>query len=243
MAVSCGIAHPGNAFRLSALFFAGALFISAVLPARATTIFDNSVNDLGTRFAPGTTEVGDEILLGGTDRYLTNFSFEFWGANTASPTSFAGDVEARVRFYENNGTPFNGYATPGTVFFDSGWFSVPSPTARSTFIFTPGAGLPDDGLFIPTSDMTWSVQFEGMGLTDSVGVDIYSPPVVGEDYPDYWANGDGGWMLLTNTVPMDFAARLEATSSIPEPPVAMLCLFGGLGILGLAWRLRRKEQA
>jgi hypothetical protein len=245
MAVSCTLSQchakndglTGNSFTFNALLVASALSIGLALPLRATTIYDNSSNDLLTRFNPGTNEVGDEILLAGTERYLTNFSFEFWGANTASPTSFAGAVEAQVRFYENNGPNFNGYATPGTMFWSSGWFSVPSPTDRSTFVFTEGADFPVGGLFLPSTDMTWSVQFEGMGATDSVGVDIYSPPTVGQDYPDYWEN-DGGWQLLTNSVPMDFAARMDA--SIPEPSVATLAILGGLGILGIATRLRRK---
>jgi len=218
-----------------------ALCIGLTLSVQADSIFDNSVNDLLTRFDPGTQEVGDEILLDGTARYLTNFSFEFWGTNTASPsnTSFAGDVQARVRFYENTGAPFNGYATPAsTPFFDSGWFDVGAPTSRSTLNFFEGSDFPAGGLLIPSSDITWSVQFEGMEATDSVGVDIYSPPVVGHDYPDYWEN-DGGWVLLTNTVPMDFAAKMDASQTVPEPSAVALSLLGGLGLLGLGYRLRR----
>jgi hypothetical protein len=124
------------------------------------------------------------------------------------------------------------------MFYDSGPFSVASPTGRSTFVFTAGSDLPSGGLFIPTSDMTWSVQFQGMALTDSVGVDIYSLPVVGGDYPDYWGN-NGGWMLLTNVVPMDFAAKMDANATIPEPSALVLSVFSGLGLLGLARRVRR----
>lgn len=211
----------------------------------ATTIFDNSVYDLGVRFNPGTTEVGDEISLGGTERYLTSFSFEFWGVNSASPgnVSFAGPVEARVRFYQNDGKPFNGYGTPNSVFYDSGWFSVPNPTPRATFGFFAGTDFPSGGLFIPPSatpwisDLTWSVQFRNMGATDSVGVDLYSPAVVGLDYPDYWAN-NGGWTLQNGAVPMDFAARMEANADIPEPPVAALSLLGVLGIVRVCLKKR-----
>jgi hypothetical protein len=86
--------------------------------------------------------------------------------------------------------------------------------------------------------MTWSVQFSGMSGADSVGIDIYSPPTVGAevgDFGDYW--DFSGPTLLTNTVPMDFAAKFEA---VPEPSTMILSLCGGLGILTLACRLRRK---
>ena len=162
-------------------------------------------------------------MLAGPERYLTNFSFEFWGTNTANPDAFAGTVEARVRFYQNNGTPFNGYPTPGTNFYDSGWFPI-AATPRSTEIFTLGDDLAWTGLFLPvTSNMTWSVQFQGMGATDSVGVDLYSPPVVGQDYPDYWLNTNGNWMLMTNNsgIHIDFGAMMEASelpTINPYPP-------------------------
>ena len=216
----------------------GALGLGVPAPLGAqTTIFDDSHNDLLTRFDPGTAQVGDEILLAGTDRYLTYFSFEYWG--TASSSSFSAPITATLTFYEMNGGLFNGYETPGTSFFSES-FSVPAPTSRSTFIFTPGTDFPGGvPLYIPTSDMTWSVQFSGMGATDHVGVDIYSPPTVGADYPDYWQDDGGGWTLETNSVPMDFGALMQANSTVPEPSAAALSIIGGLGILGLARRLRR----
>src|SRR6266853_3113744 len=202
-------------FRRSGIL-AGSLLLGCSLPLSAAVIYDNSVNDLSTRFDPGTLEVGDEIILAGPERYLTNFSFEFWGTNTASPgnITFAGTVEGRVRFYLNDGPQFNGYPTPGTSFYDSGWFGIDSPTSRSLATFTLGNDFPWAGLFLPvTSNMTWSVQFRGMGATDSVGVDIYSPANFGQDYPDYWENTGSSWVLRTNNlVPVDFAARMLAAA-------------------------------
>lgn len=205
--------------------------------ARATTIYDNSVNDLLTRFNPGLLEVGDQIVLAGTERFLTNFSFEYYATNTANPSALAGaNVEARVRFYLNDGVLFNGYATPGTMFYDSGLFSVGLPTDRSTFVFTAGSDFAFGGLYIPANEITWSVQFSGLGGTDEVGVDIYSPPVVGANYPDYWEN-NAGWSLKTNTVPMNFAAQFQAT--VPEPSALTLLAVAGLGFLCTGWRLRK----
>ncbi|MEI6395291.1 MAG: PEP-CTERM sorting domain-containing protein [Verrucomicrobiota bacterium] len=230
-----------KSFGMRGVLVLAALWIGSTLSLRAATIFNNSVNDTTNRFNPGTYEVGDQIVLapGSIGQFITGFSFEYWGTNTASPTTFAGDVQARVRFYLNDGTPFNGYASPGTQFYDSGFFSV-SPTARSVLTFAQGAdNIPIGGFQVLASEMTWSVQFRGMGATDSLGVDIYNPPTVGMDYPDYWQNNSlRDWTLMTNSITpiMNFAA---VVSAVPEPSVLALSLAGGLGILVMVRRLRR----
>lgn len=211
------------------------------------TIFDNSTHDLSARLDPGVLQVGDEIILDTANswaRYMTTFSFEYYGVgfNVGNPSQFSGNVQADVKFYLNNGgpSPFSGYTMPGTSFWDTGWFTVPGPTSRSTFNFTAGSdNIPAAGLFLPASDFTWTVQFRGMTNGDVVGLDIYSPPSVGNDYKDYWQN-NGGWQLITNGVvsSMDFAARIQA---VPEPSTITFSILGGLTILTLARRLRRKE--
>ena len=207
---------------------------TAFSASAATTIYDNSQHDLLTRFSPGIAEAGDQIVLADPGaRLLTKFSFEYYGLNSVTPGSFSGSINARVCFYLNDGPLFNGYATPGTMFYDSGLFAVGNPTTRNTFVFTAGADFPAGGLFVPGNEMTWSVQFSGMGANDEVGVDIYNPVVVGQNYPDYWQNSGGGWSLMTNSVPMNFAAYMEA---IPEPSGVALTVMG-LGILAVVrWR-------
>jgi hypothetical protein len=236
--------------RVSFLLTIAALWAGSGVPLSAqTVIFNNTTNDLITRFNPGTTQVGNEILLApGTPRFLTDFSFEFWGTNTASPgnVSFAGPVTAELRFYVNNGPLSSGVPSPGaTPFYDSGPLSLASigasPTARNTLVFTAGTDFPSAGLLIPTSDMTWTIQFAGMGLTDSVGVDLYYPATVGQTYGDYWAYNGTSWSLETNSlVPLgSFGASMSAT--VPEPSTLSLSLLGGIGVLALARRLRRKD--
>jgi hypothetical protein len=224
------------------IFSAAALIC---ISAGADPIFRNSTNDLVTRFEPGTLEVGDEVILAGPARYLTNFSFEFWGTNTANAASFAGSVEAKVRFYQNDGALFNGYPTPSNMIYDSGWFNVSLPTARQTFTFSVGNGdFPFTGLLLPSdTNLTWSVQFTGMGVTDHIGVDLYSPPTVGTDYPDYWENNGTSWSLKTNSIAsqMNFGATFDASiEPVPEPSIALLSVFGGA--LGLAGANRARSR-
>jgi len=225
----------------------GVAWFGLAAPLSATVLFDNRLNDLTTRFNPGTYQVGDEIMLAGIGN-LTYFSFEWWGTNTLKQdnSSFAGAIQANVRFYYNTGAPFNGYNTPdANPFWDSGWFSFSdvsaTPTARDIFTFVAGIDFPSGGLPITSPDITWTVQFTGMGPTDSVGVDLYSPPTVGTevgDFGDYWQY-NGGWTLRTNTagVAMDFGAYMET----PEPSSLTLSIVGGLGILLAVRRFRLKE--
>ena len=231
--------------KINFLWALSLLCVILASPLQGEVIYDNSKNDLLARYSPGEVEIGDEILLDGTARFLTYFSFEWWGTSD-DPNIFAGEVEARVRFYKNNGpdyhSPAGDFPTPGEVFYDSGWFGEFGPTPRATFIFTPGMDFPLGGLWIPVNRMTWSVQFRGMGLGDALGVDIYCPPVVGANPNDYWENDPvRGWRLLINPYApnnqMNFAAYMEA---VPEPSGMALLLLGGLGLMAQARRQRRK---
>jgi hypothetical protein len=179
-----------------------------------TFVYDNSVNDLLYRFDPGLLEVGNEIILAGTARYASVFSFEFWGFSTAGYV-FEGDVQARVRFYKNDGPLCqSGYASPGTVMFDSGNFPIPAtPAGRATLIFDEFQMESAVALRVPLPNtFTWTVQFSGLTTNDSAGVDLYAPPVIGNTYNDYWEQETNRWALKTNTVPMAFASRLYTVS-------------------------------
>ncbi len=222
------------------LLLASVLMIGA--SASAATIYDNSVHDSNLRFA-ATNEIGDEIIFAGSERVLTNFSFEYWALNngTTNAGGFSATASARVRFYLNDGPLFNGYASPGTKFYDSGSFLIGAPTDRATFVFTAGADFPAGGLVMPVvSNMTWTVQFSGLDADDSAGLDVYYPPVVGTSpaelnnrRDDYWDFGSGSPVLKTNIVDISFGARFEA---VPEPSTVVFGVLGGLGLLVLGRR-------
>lgn len=211
-----------------------AAFACAISTTFGSVIYDNRVNDLITRFDPGLSEVGDQIILAGTDRIPVIFSFEYWATNAnLGSGGLEGTVLATVRFYANDGPDFNGYATPGTVLWTSVAFPV-TATDRATLNYDAldlATSLP-----LPTSNMTWSVQFTFTDPDDYAGLDLYSPPVVGQNYPDYWQRIGGNWQLQTNVPAINFGAHLEA---VPEPSsVLLLAVAGVLGLLP-RW-LRRK---
>ncbi len=185
----------------------------------SVVVYDNSVNDLVTRFDTGTNEVGNEIVLAGEERYLQGFSYEFWSTNLTGSFSFEGtNVTVRLRFYANDGTNFNGYPTPGTLLYDSGEFWVGTGTTpRATVVYDEF----DLWLYalhplmdaLPPS-FTWTVQFSGLGTNDQAGVDLYSPPVIGQSYGDFWLRTAAGWQLRTNpAVAMDIAAQARASTN------------------------------
>jgi PEP-CTERM motif len=236
-------------FRRNVVVSLGALCVGLSLPAAADTIYDNTHNDLSYRFNTGTAEVGNQVQFSSTG-FLTNFSLEFWGTNTLSPGNlgFAGAINADVRLYYNDGaksTP-SGYLEPGTVLFDSGVFSLNSlttPTSRSALDFSGSDFGALGGVEVTNINVTWTIQFSGMAPSDSLGLDVYSPPTVGLTYGDYWQRGNSfsQWLLLTNTdVPMSFGALFQATT-VPEPSILALSALGVLGLFGTGRWLRRKS--
>ena len=209
----------------------------------AELVYDNSSNDLEFNLDPGTSEVGDEIFLDGTSRWLSEFTFEYWGA-ADNPLAFAGSVQARIRFYLNDGPAYpdvEGAFLPGTVIYDTGTFAI-DPSTRATLAFTDfvtGTVVPLTGP-LPDS-FTWSVVFGGFADNDAAGVTVYSPPTVGNSFSDYWVNDGTSWTLQTNILAMDFAARFSA-DLIPEPSAVLLGLCGAALFAWVGTRSSDKEE-
>jgi type 1 fimbria pilin len=224
-----------------------ALLILGSGRARADVVYANSTNDLNLRFNTELFEVGDEIVLDGTARIVTNFNFQYWGVG------WNGDEELRVRFYANDGAAAPAGPTilkPLSVLFDTGWFNLASygygATDRAVMPFDY-AGLTSGNLVnltgpVPDS-FTWTVQFRNVdsGSGESAGVDLYDPPTVGSNYKEFWQynpdTSDWEYRGTAGSTNINFAARLEAT---PEPSTIMLGLLAGAGALLLRNRRSRR---
>jgi hypothetical protein len=225
--------------------------------AQGAVLYDNSTTDTGYVLVfPNNLEVGDQIWLANylTDPYLTSFSFEYYSSNT----TFSGTVTADVRFRLNDGPTYNGYNSPGSVFYDTGPFEIPTP--QSVFpgtnaavlsfslsdIYAPGGPLqPMTTGFQMPSNFTITVTFQGLSVTDQAGLPSFEPPAVGTNYQNYWENDGGYWQLETNSIggvlqPVGFAVQLYGTDQpIPEPSTLCLAAVGAALLAGFARRRRQ----
>ncbi len=214
--------------------------------ALAATIYDDNASYNGNSFSMTNGQsFGNEISLTPNVWTLTNFTIEYY-----APSSLASTIGLDIRFYQNDGTPENGFPTPGTLFYDSGWYfgigggGLPGSGFQvvtyntSTLDFSSGAlvpltiTLPGDFTFVVTYTNT-----AGSSLSS-----LQSPLAndqAGISYGDYWVENSGVWTLRTNSIS---AANLvvDFGGTVPEPSVFGLGAIGGALLFGIN-KLRRKS--
>ena len=181
--------------------FALGLAVLLAHAAPAEIIYDNSATPQDA-FNDSRLESGDEVNVVGTARFITGFAFEYFAE--FNPT---GDENARVRFYEMNGAPGeNPFATPGTLFYDSGTFSISSGYRT--------VNINEMGALLTGNKFTWSVEFSGLTGTESAGLLYYNPPTVGSSDAYFWEKENGTWTAVaTDETGNNFAARVTATNA------------------------------
>jgi hypothetical protein len=223
---------------------------------KGDVLYQNTSTDLGySLIFPDSQQIGEQVWLNPLlpSEYLTNFSFEY-----SSPNNVAWSVTADVRIYANDSaTLFNGYATPGTLLYDSGPEPFPNPLsvsggntnalvanfALSDLEFPMAGGTPlDSNLILPTN-FTFTITFSGLD-GNTVDLPVFEPPSVGTNYGDYWYDLSGNWELLTNNVPgasqVAFGAEFDGSPSpTPEPTVLCLGAFGAAMLTVMRRRQRR----
>lgn len=220
------------------------------LNGMATTIYDNysSFNNFSFSLGNGQ-EVGNQITINNPGLWsLTNFSFEYFTPSYNLDPSVAVDV----RFYYNNGSITNGFASPGGKFWDSGWFNntIGLPGTNGYPVIGGGsyhsvdysaAGGDFSSLLVNLpGTFTFTITFTNLG-----GLNIVDLPLANNisnslayGYGDYWLNNGGVWTLMTNA---NSAANLIVDfSGVPEPTTFGLAALGGAVLLGAA-KLRRKR--
>jgi hypothetical protein len=204
--------------------------VGAVAPG-SSLIYDNTAaaSYLGFNF-PTDLQYGDEINFAGNQRQLTDISFEY----NANIITFDLTEKVNFKLYNNDGVG----GAPGTVLYDS---STTPEGAGGIQIFNGINHVDIDGLNIKVPDkVTFTVQFSGLGIGESAGLNMYDPPTVGKvlaggvigSFDDFWENNNGTWTLFRfpNGNPAgNFGARFSA---IPEASTVSYAILGGLILVG-----------
>jgi hypothetical protein len=230
---------------LTAMAAGAGIILAGSAAVRGATLYQNTAFTTGQVLnLPNNAQIGEQIWLGtSAPMYLTNFSFEYYSPSS----SYTGPVQADVRLYMNDGAQTNGYNTPGTLFYDSGNFTLTDPWSQGTNTATMVFQLSDllsgnamnlnQSLVLP-NNFTFTVTISGLQGADAVGLPIFDSPQVGTNAGDYWYDVSGNWELLTNSIgPIAFGAQFSGT--IPEPSVLGL---GALGAAALAVMARRRQR-
>jgi len=234
---------------LQALMCAGAVVVCCLGSARANTIYANTNSFNGNMFTMANgQEVGDEITVPAGSS-LASFAFEY-----DAPALLAANVAVDVRFYLNNGVLYNGYNTPSTLLFDSGWYmntlagnipSGPGPGGNSAYTllyttsdFSSGAQNGWAPNFTVPTDFTFTITWTNLDGSSQVDMPLANN-TPGISSGEYWLNNNGTWELLTNSAtPGNLLVDFEG--QVPEPSVFALTAIGGVLFLGIN-KLRRKS--
>jgi len=195
----------------------------------SSIIYDNTAAaSYLNNFFSSNLEYGDEINFAGNKRALTDIQFEY----NANIITIDQTEKVSFKLYKNDG--LNG--VPSTVLYDSN-----TDQAGGIPVFNGINHIDIGGLNLQVPDnVTFAVQFTGLGPGESAGLTMYDPPTVGKllaggvigSYDDFWENAGGTWTLFRfpNGNPAgNFGARFSA---IPEASTVSYALLGGLILVG-----------
>lgn len=168
-------------------------------------VYDNTTTYLD-RFIGEAGEFGDEIILAGTARVLTDIYFEYFGDFMQQ-----GDELAKVRIYTNEKVYDLYRNEPTKVLYESGYFPI-TPGLNTKHLTVPNVTLPDV--------VTFTIEFGGLTGSDQAGLLLYSPPTVGRSWNEFWRRTtEGKWsaVIYSRTDPTlkaNAALRLVAKEAL-----------------------------
>lgn len=177
-------------------------------------VYNNLRNDL-KKFYFSEDEIGDEVILESADGPIESvdiesITFELIGRR------LSGDETVQFRIYQNDGdTVIAGGRSPGTLRFESEPFGLPE-TSGDTLEFSVEVPV---GITQIPPHFTWTLTFSGVDPLEQLGVSLYSPPIKGNNYDDFWVHVDGSaWSLQRiRSLPSDFGAVILASDVRIKP--------------------------
>tara|TARA_Y100000589_G_scaffold222510_1_gene210050 strand:+ start:146 stop:778 length:633 start_codon:yes stop_codon:yes gene_type:complete len=202
-------------FKSLAVAFA---LVGSVIAAQAQTqvIYDNSGDPVLGTYAPtdNSLEFGDQIILDGDSRIVTEFRLEYFSSDAAG--------DATVRFRSNSGPSLE----PDDILFETD--PIPLEANFNTLEIT-GIGVPISG-----DTFTFTIEFDVAG-TQNVGLILRNPPSIGSSFDDVWVQADtGDW--ATRNIPAATANLAAQIGAVPEPSTVALSIVGALALCGIARR-------
>lgn len=230
---------------LRSLILAGASGVLSMGSVRAQTIYSDTAYNGSVLSLTNGQEVGNEITVSGTS--MGSFAIEY-----LATTTLAANVGVDVRFYLNNGPDVNGYPTPNTLFFDSGWYyntfgGIQSSPMGNNLTYTTSdflAGSMNNWAafnYAVPSDFTFTISW-----TNITPNEIEMPlanTVAGENTGFYWVDTGGTWSLNSfNHDDPNANFLVDITGPVPEPSAWGLAAIGGVLLVGIQ-KLRRKGRS
>jgi hypothetical protein len=217
--------------------------------AQAQTLYQLTADDTGYSLPVNNGDpAGNEVVLAGTaaSDLISSFAFQFSFLGNDSFATPNGSEAMDITFYQNNGLPFNSYATPNTVLWDSTPFTLAS-IGLSTY--TPGQIITYTGIgVVVPKDFTWAVTFTGLSSDETAGLAIYGqPPTVGSNYGDAWVYDPSnplsvnGWVLDVSSSPappLAFGAEIDGTP-VPDSSCLSISVMAVLMVFGWVKRFQR----
>ena len=199
-----------------------ATLVACGASASAATIYDNTggVGAVPTVSNAGVAQIGDGATFAGTERTLTDWSFEYF-------VSTGSAISGQASLYAVDGSGF-----PGSLLYQSSVANLSAGADENgygTFIndgFTP-FDLPEE--------VIWTVTFTGATESDTYGLLYAGSPELGSSADSFYQFSGGAWQIVGTDLEDSFSAQFNA---VPEPGTWAL-LAGGLGMLSF-WNYRRK---
>ena len=201
----------------STLVAAALVGIAFAAQAQTEVVYDNSSDPILGTFAPSdkSLEFGDQIVLDGSSRIVTEFRLEYYSSEAAG--------DATVRFRSNSGPNLE----PADILFESA--TIPLQANFNT-INIEGIGVPISG-----DTFTFTIEFDVAGTQD-VGLILRNPPAVGSSFDDVWVNTNGAGDWATRNIPLATANLAAQVGAVPEPSTIAFTVIGALALCGAARR-------
>ncbi len=198
--------------------------LSAATASHADVVYQMTGDTSSFSYTSGS-EYGDEVVLAGTDRVITGFSFHYF-------SNYAQTGALTFRIYAQDGPLIGGIATPGTL-LDSRVIDVINGGKDVSIDY----GL-DLANVIP-GRLTYTVEFAGLTGGNQAG--LVAPggsPSIGKSGNDFWekfGTGANDWALKQFVGSVPTANFIATITAVPEPGTVAL-MVAGAGLLLVASR-------